>query len=241
MSQPGLLIAHPLQPHRTSDLLRDERRLEPRIIGGGAPVRLRPFHPDDANTIARHLEELRHAVAQSVRLHVVRVDRHLIVRRVGGRVRGTERRVSLEGHLVLCLDDLRRARRSAASGVPTTAGGELKVGVALRMWSNRFSDVGNGALAGRCHDGLELPGGSNGLLLALAHDREIVGAPNDPDESRQAADRGFVDARERRARERRLHVPRVHHAGQLHVHRPLRAIRPPSAECRSAAAAVPTA
>ena len=208
-----------MQPHGASDLLGQERRLEPGVVGGGAPVGLRPFHPDDADTIARHLEELRHAVPQSVRLHVVRIDRHLVVRRIGGRMRGPERRVSLKGHLVLGFDDLRRAleRRVWRAGNGRLRA-ESRRGAAhvVEQVLGRRERRGGGALP----DGLELPGCSNGLLLALADDREVVAAPDDPDEAGQVADRGFVHARERGAGERRLHVPRVHHAGQLHIDRP---------------------
>ena len=41
-------------------------------------------------------------------------------------------------------------RRTPASGFPTTTGGALKVGVAPRMYVNRSSDAGNGAVAGFC-------------------------------------------------------------------------------------------
>ena len=42
------------------------RRLEPRIVGGGAAVRLRAFHPDDAHLFAWDTEKLRHAGAHPV-------------------------------------------------------------------------------------------------------------------------------------------------------------------------------
>ena len=128
----GFFLPHPLHAHRPADLLREERRLEPGIVCRRAAVGLRPFHPDDAHAIARHLEELRDAVAQPVRLHVVGIDRQLIVRRIGHRVRRADRRVALERHLVLGLDDLRGAA-SAVSMLPATVGGALNVGVAVRM------------------------------------------------------------------------------------------------------------
>ena len=104
------LVPHPLHAHRPADLLRQIRRLEPGIVGRRAAVALRAFHPDDAHLVARHVEKLRDAVAHAVRLHVVRVDRHLAVRRIGHRVRRADRRVPLERHVVLGLDDLRGAR-----------------------------------------------------------------------------------------------------------------------------------
>jgi hypothetical protein len=45
---------------------------------------------------------------------------------------------------------------------------------------------------------------------------------NDFHEAGQAPHRRFVDTRHRCAGDRRLDVPRVHHAGQLDVHRPFR-------------------
>ena len=102
-------LARPLHPHRPADLLRQIRRLEPRIVRRGAAVGLRAFHPDHAHAVARHVEELRHAVAHAVRLHVVRIDRQLIVRRIGERMRGTDRGVALERHVVLGFDHRGRA------------------------------------------------------------------------------------------------------------------------------------
>ena len=42
------------------------------------------------------------------------------------------------------------APASAASGSPVTVGFWLDVGVALRMYAKRSSEVGNGAVAGFC-------------------------------------------------------------------------------------------
>src|SRR6516162_6727361 len=43
------------------------------------------------------------------------------------------------------------APEKAASGFPSTIGLDAEVGLAPRMYSNRFSDAGNGALAGFSH------------------------------------------------------------------------------------------
>jgi len=72
------------------------------------------------------------AVAQAVRLHVVRVDRELIARGIGERVRGADRGVPLERDFVLGLEHplgggQRRTR------VAVTSGAELDVGCARRM------------------------------------------------------------------------------------------------------------
>ena len=108
---PGrLLVPHPLHAHRPAELVREERGFEADVVGGRAAVDLRPIHVDDAHALARQSEELRDAVAQAVRLHVVRVDRHLTVGRIGQRVRRADRRVPLERHFVLGLDDARGAR-----------------------------------------------------------------------------------------------------------------------------------
>ena len=216
-----LFVAHPLHAHRTSELLRDVRRLEPRIVRGGAAVALRPFHPDDAHLLARHAEELRDAVAHAVRLHVVGIDRHLAVGRIRQRVRGTDGGMSLERNLVLGLDDLRRA-------------GERRVDVAdvdrrLARLGRRLAHVLEQAVRAReqlrCRRllpvALQRLRRRNRLLLALAHDRDVVALAHHLHEPGHAAHGRFVHADQRRARDRRLHVARVHHPGQLHVDRPL--------------------
>ena len=48
----GLFVPHPLHAHGPSNFLRQICRLEPGIVCGGAAVRLRPFHPDDAHLFA---------------------------------------------------------------------------------------------------------------------------------------------------------------------------------------------
>ena len=67
---------------------------------------------------------------------------------------------------------------------------------------------------------LELAGGADGLLLALAHHRDVVAFAHHLDEARQVLDRRFVDARQLCAGERRFHVARMNHARQLDVHGP---------------------
>ena len=91
-------------------LVRQERGFEADVVGRRAAVDLRPVHVDDAHALARHVEEPRDAVAQTVRLHVVRVDRQLIVGRIRHRVRRADRGVALERHLVLGLEDARSTR-----------------------------------------------------------------------------------------------------------------------------------
>ncbi len=78
-------------------------------------ISLRAVHPHDAHAIPGYVEELRDAVPEAIRLHVVRVDRHLIVRGIGGRVRRTERRVTLERHLVVGFDDFGCGGESAVA------------------------------------------------------------------------------------------------------------------------------
>ena len=113
------------------------------------------------------------------------------------------------------------APASAASGFPTTFGAALDVGVAPRMYLCRSSEVGNGAVAGFCQLTLSCRAAANRLLFPLADDGDVVALAHDLDESRDAANGGFVDADERRAGDRRLHVARVHHAGKLDVDGPL--------------------
>ena len=178
----GFLVTHPLQPHGPADLFGDERRLEPRVIGGGPTVGLRALHPDDADAIARQLEELGDAVAKTVGLHVVRVDGHLIVRRVGGGVRRSERHMALEWHLVLRLDDPRRALEGVIRGADIwrlRADRRRRLAHVVEQILRRRKRRRGGAVPGR----LQRRRCLNGLLLTLADHCEIVAAPDDADEA----------------------------------------------------------
>ena len=104
-----LLVPHPLDSNRTADLFREVSRLKARIIGGGAAVTLRPFHPDDTHLFAWHPKKIRNTSSHAIGFHVIGVNRHLAVRRIGRGVRRTERRVALERNIVFGFDDLRCA------------------------------------------------------------------------------------------------------------------------------------
>ena len=104
-----LLIAHPLHANRPANFLGEIGGFETCIVGRGSAVGLRPIHPFNAYSIARHAEEFRDAASQAVRLHVVRINRHLTIRRIGHRMGRTEGRVALERHFVFGLDHLCRA------------------------------------------------------------------------------------------------------------------------------------
>ena len=110
-------MPHPLHANRPADLLRQECRLEAGVVGGRAAVALRALHPDDAHLIARHLQKLGDAVPHAIGLHVVGVDRHLTVRRIGRGMGRTDGRVPLERNIVFGFDDLRRARQRRV-GIP---------------------------------------------------------------------------------------------------------------------------
>ena len=68
---------------------------------------------------------------------------------------------------------------------------------------------------------LQLPRGADGVLLALAHDRDVVALAHHLDEAGNVLHRRLVDADERGAGKRRAHVPGVDHARHFHVDRPL--------------------
>src|SRR5262249_20233008 len=68
---------------------------------------------------------------------------------------------------------------------------------------------------------LEFLRGIDRLFLTFADDGHVVAIADHFDESREAPNGRFVDADERGAGNRRLHVTRVDHARQLHVDRPL--------------------
>ena len=115
---PGrLLVPHPLHPHGAAQLFGQVRGLEARVVRRRAPVELRPVHPDDPHLLRRHAQELGDPGPVAVRLHVVGVDRHLAVRRVGQGVGGTDGGVPVEGDVVRGFDDGRGARQRPV-GVP---------------------------------------------------------------------------------------------------------------------------
>ncbi len=116
-----------------TDLFGQERRFEAGIVGSGAAVDLRAIHVDHAHVLARHVEELRDAGAQAVRLHVVRIDRHLPVGRVRQRVRRADGRVSLEGHFVFGFDHSLGTREGRGRIALNIALRSADVGVARRM------------------------------------------------------------------------------------------------------------
>ena len=75
-------VPHPLHSNRPANFLRQKRRFKTGVIGSSAAIRLRPIHPDHAHAIARYLEELGNAVPEAIRFHVIRINRHLPVRRI---------------------------------------------------------------------------------------------------------------------------------------------------------------
>ena len=100
-------------------------------------------------------------------------------------------------------------------------------GVDCRPWALRRAHVVEQIFGGRERRGgrlfpgrLELSGRVDGLLFAFADHRDVVALAHHFDESRQVPHGRFVDAGQLRARERRLHVARMNHARQLHVHGP---------------------
>ena len=143
-------MPHPLHANRPADLLGQERRLEARVIGGRAAVPLRSFHPDDAHLFPRHLEKLGDAVPQTVGFHVVGIDRHLAVRRIGHGMGRTDAPCGPgTGHRIRLRRPSPRPPAPRRGSRPRSALG-LDVGVALRMYLYRFSEVGKGGVAGFC-------------------------------------------------------------------------------------------
>ncbi len=223
-------MPHPLDADGTTDLFGQERRLETRVVGGRAAVQLGTVHPDDPHLLPRHTEEFGDTRPQAVRLHVVGVDRHLSVRRIGQAVGRTDRRVSLEREVVLRFDDRRRRRQRIG-------------GVAL------FLGQGNGARArgsGEGHRGhptqvpeeflgrrerrgrwllplhLEQTRRFDGLFFTFTDDRDVVSPAHDSDEPRDVPDRQLVDADQPCARYRRPDVARMDHVRKPDVHGPLK-------------------
>ena len=220
----GLFVTRPLHAHGAAELLRQEGGLEARVVGSRAAVQLRPVHPDHAHAVRRHVEELGDPGAVAVRLHVVRVDRHLAVGRIGQGVRGTDGGVSLERHVVGGLYDRRRAGQRR---LRIALGPRGRTAAARRRHRIRAPHVVEqvvGAREGRRRRLLPLHHEPvrrlDGLLLALAHHRDVVAPAHRADESGKAAHRRLVDADQRRAHHRGPHVARVHHARELHVDRP---------------------
>ena len=160
------------------------------------------------------------AFAHAVRLHVVGIDRQLVVRRIGHRVRRTDRGVSLERDLVLGFDDFRRGHHRR---VRIADDARRRARCRLRGAHEAVEIFGRRERRRRrllpVH--LQLARRLNRLLLALAHHRDVVALAHHLDEAGHVLHRGLVDAHELRARDRRLHVARVQHAGHFGIHRPL--------------------
>ena len=217
---PGrLLVPHPLHANRPANLLRQKCRLEARIVGGRAAIPLRPFHPDDAHLIAGDLKKLSDAVPQTIGFHVVGIDRHLPVRRIGRGMGRREGRVPLEREIVFGFDRLRRACQGRV-GIPNdvrpaVGSGRRATHVAVQVFRGRER-----RRRGLLPVDLEPPGRADGLLFPLADNGNVVALAHYFDESRRATNRRLVDADELRASHRRLHVAGVQHAGKLDVHGP---------------------
>ena len=178
------LVAHPLHAHRAAEFVREKRGFEANVVRRRAAIQLRTVHVDYAHAVARQSQKLRHTVAQSVRLHVVGVDRHLLVGRIGQRMRGANGGVSLKRHLVHRLDDLSSA-------------GERSIGVArdLRLSTRR----GSGAAyvveqrvrrrerrrGGRHPIGLQQARAVDRLLLALEDHGHVVATAHNTHEARK--------------------------------------------------------
>ena len=182
---------------------------------------------------------LRDAVAQAVRLHVVGVDRHLPVGRIGQRVRRADGRVALERHFVFGFDDARGARERRGR-VALDLGFVRRRGRGAAHVVEQLAGSRERRRRRRLPFGFQLPRGADGLLLALADHGHVVAAADDADEAGHVGHRRLVDALQRGARERRPHVARVDHAGQLHVHGPLQRAVHLGRECRSACSDWPT-
>ena len=212
-------VPHPLHAHRPADFPGEVRRLESRVVRRRTAVALRPFHPDDADLFARHAEELCDPVSHAVGLHVVRVDRHLTIRRVRKCMRWRECGMPLKRHVVFGFNHgggtrKRRVgialhRRSLLRSWRCTAHVRVEI-VRRREWRRgRFLPLN-----------LELPGRGDRLLFPLAHDGDVVALADDLDEAGKIPDRGLVDADQRRAGHWRFDVARVHHARKLDVDGP---------------------
>jgi len=216
----GFLLAHPLHAHGPPDLLRQKRRLEPRIVSGRTAVALRTVHPEHAHAVARHLQELRNAVPHPVRLHVVGVDRQLIVRRIGHRMGRTDRDVPLERNVVFGLDDHRRIRQRRVR-IPDHIG---LSGSCRRRAAHVAEEILRARKRRSCRllpVDLQLTSRLDRLLFPFADDGNVVAFADHLDEAGDAEDGGLVDAHQLRPCHWRLHVARVHHAGKLDVHGPL--------------------
>ncbi len=135
-------------------------------------------------------------------------------------MRRTDRCVPLERHLVFRFDHALRSR-------------ERRVRLALDLCFIRGGGFGAAHVVEelvRRREGrrvrllplcLQLQRRADGLLLALAHHGNIVAAADHAQETGHVLDGRFVHALQRGAGNRRPHVARVHHAGQLHVDGPL--------------------
>ena len=206
------LLPHPLHAHRPSQLFRQERRLEPGIVGCRAaeapavrPSRRPGRGRGGCRGTARHRCAGRTTSCRSSRSSSDRwTDRPS---RAQGRSTcgpGTARRIPPR--------PLSRRRRAPAAASPDGDGrraeGRRRAAHVLEQIFRRRERRGRRPLPG----GFQLTSGLDGLLFAFTDDGDVVALGDHLDEAGDAAHGGLVDADELRARKRRPDVARVHHA-----------------------------
>ena len=206
--------ARVLQTHRTSARMRENDRIDSRVIGIVHPVRSRSGQPRDAHVLGRHLEQACHCLAQRVRLLPADPDGRMIHSHVGNRASGAHARVRLERVFVLDIE----FRRSLSESDLDVADllfvfGRLwyrfpqrPIEIIVRLLEHRFRR------RPRCS---QLCRGFYRLLFALTDNPEKVSARDDFDQSRQSLIP--VIREQARAGLRRPDYPAVHHPGNLEV------------------------
>src|SRR3954468_5901861 len=211
----GAIGAHALHPHRLAGGACDERRIHRRIAGIVPTIGARAGDPDRAHLVLGHAQKTGDAVPNEVRLLRAGPDGAIPILDLGDRARRAHAGVRLERplvfrlhqldagraqcgidvalrHLVLALDDLRRA--------------DVLIELVHRRERRRHRLPVDLQRLCRTH---RVP------LLRCHHRYEILVAHHA--RTADALDRGFVDRAHLAGGTRRTQYPGVQHAGPAHI------------------------
>ena len=104
-------FSHPLHANGPAQLAGNPGGLKSGVLGSGATETLWSHHPADAHAVVGHAEECCNPSTHAIRLHVICIDGHLTVRRIGQGVGASKGSMPLERYFIFGLDDFGRARK----------------------------------------------------------------------------------------------------------------------------------
>ena len=208
-----LVLARELDAHRLSDRVRQQRRVVRHGVRPVDAIAARSAHVDDADVVRRDAEHRRDAASRRIRRLRRRPHGRFVPLHISHRARRPHRSMHLirmqirrlqhrrgGGHLlihVLRVDNSRVARRLFAQVV-------VEIVLRRQTWARGPYDFQLGRRLDR-------------LPLLLAHHADEVLADDHFHQSRHAADRSLVDARDRCADRRRADDAAVQHSWNADV------------------------